>query len=278
MTNTVKPILVIPYNEDLIKKAAGFILAVRTSDTAEIGKIAAAVGASRLYCIEVSADSLASVDLKKEWLGLPLVFRLQSAGRLLDWVQALENLRNSAARFYFPITPENITAVRTLSSLMVKTGLILDESCSEWDALEDLLAYDAFGKLAHASAEPFRYVYSRYKEKGGDYNELYLDKEGSFIHCDENGNMALSRSALAKREFIGVLDGAGSADFGAISLAAREKGRAAFLKFEGCPVCPAWKVCGFRNAEEGKPCVRKQFMTALLEAAGEVNNNAVNNI
>ena len=278
MTNTVQPVLVVPFSENVIKKAAGFILAVRTADPADIGQIVSAVGAKRLYCIEVSADSLASVDLKKEWLGLPLVFRLKSAGRLLDCMPALENLRNSAARFYFPATPENITAVRTLSSLMVKTGLILDENCSEWEALEDLLTYDAFGKVAHVSAEPFRYVYSQYKEKAADYNELYLDKEGYFIHCDENGNMALSRSALAKGEFVGALGDEGSVGFGAISLAAREKGRTPFLKFEGCSLCPAWRVCGFRKTEDGKPCAGKQFMTALVETAGEVNHNAINNI
>lgn len=272
MTDTTKQIFVVPFNEAVIRKTAGRTLAVRTRDPGDIGGIAAAVSGDRLHCIEVTADSLAGLDLKKEWLGLPLVFRLKSAGRLLDVMPALENLRNSAARFYFPATPENITAVRVLSSLMLKTGLILDGAGADWDAMEDLLVYDSCGKTAHTSVEPFLYVYTEYKNQQADYNELYLEKEGTFFHCDENGNIALSGAALGKGDFIGTLDKAEAVDFGGLSLSAREKRRAPLLKFEGCSLCSAWRMCGFRKSEEPGACAMKPFMISLLEAADEVNN------
>ena len=249
---------------------------MRASGQAEIERIAETVERGRLYCIELAVESLAEVELKKEWMGLPLVYRMKGSGRILDCMPVLDNLRKSAARFYFSATPENITAVRALSSLMVKTGLFLDETCSEWEALEDLLAYDAFGKVEHVPVEPFRFVYSGYKEKALDYNELYLDSEGAFIHCDEQGNLAVSRAMLAKGEFAGTLSE--PPDFGALRLAAREKGRAAFLKFEGCSVCPAWHVCGVRKSGDGKKCSRRDFMSALMDTAREVNENAINNI
>ncbi len=272
MTDTTKQIFVVPFSGAVIAKTGARRLAVRTGDAGEIGRIAAAVSRDRLHCIEVSADSLAGVELKKEWLDLPLVFRLQSAGRLLDCAPALENLRSSAARFYFPATPENITAARVLSSLMVKTGLILDGDNADWDAMEDLLAYDSCGKVAHTSVEPFLYAYTEYKNQQADYNELYLEKEGTFFHCDEAGNIAVSRAALAKGDFVGTLDKPEAVDFAGLSLSAREKRRAPLLNFGGCALCPAWRMCGFRKSEDANACRMKPFITALLEAADEVNN------
>ena len=168
MTNATTHVFVVPFSEAVISKATGRRLAVRTTDLGDIGRIIAAVSSDRLHCIEVTADSLSMIDLKKEWLTLPLVFRLKSAGRLLDCIPALENLRNSAARFYFQATSENITAVRVLSSLMVKTGLILDGDNTDWDAMEDLLVYDSCGKVPHTSAEPFLYAYTEYKNLYAD--------------------------------------------------------------------------------------------------------------
>lgn len=278
MTNATKPVFVVPFNEDILCKTAGRRLAVRTKDPGEIEKIAAAVGGDRLHCIEVSAVSLAGLEFKKEWLNLPLVFRLKSAGRLLDCIPALENLRSAAARFYFPATQENITAARVLSSLMVKTGLVPEGEGADWDAMEDLVVYDSCGKVAHASVEPFLYTYTEYKNLQADYNELYLEKEGAFFHCDESGNVALSAAALANGDFIGTLDKADAIDFAAISISAGEKRRAPLLKFEGCSLCTAWRVCGFRKSESGKPCAMKQFMTALAEAAEQVNKNAHDHI
>ncbi len=278
MTDNTKQIFVVPFSEDIIRKAGGRTLAVRAGDPGDIGRIAAAVSADRLHCIEVAADSLSGVRLEKEWRRLPLVFRLKSAGRLLDCIPALEDLRDSAARFYLPATGENITAARVLSSLMVKTGLILDGDGADWDAMEDLLVYDSCGKVAHTSVEPFLYVYTEYKNLQADYNELYLEKEGTFFHCDESGNIALSRAALGKGEFIGTLDKADTIDFAGFSLSAREKRRGPLLKFEGCSLCPAWRVCGFKKSENNKLCAMKQFMTALADAADQVNKNAHNNI
>jgi hypothetical protein len=278
MTKTTTHIFVVPFNEAVIGKTNGR-LAVRTTNPGDIDKIIAVVSRDRLHCIEVSSESLASIDLKKEWIRLPLLFRLKRAGRLLDCIPALENMRNSAARFYFPATTENIIAVRVLSSLMVKTGLIMDRDNTDWEAMEDLLAYDAFGKVAHVSVEPFFYAYTEHKNLYADYKELYLEKEGTFFHCDEKGNISLSSDALGKGDFIGTLDKADTIDFGGFSLSAREKRRTPQLKFGGCSVCPAWRVCGFRKTgNEDNHCAMKQFMTALLESAGEVSKNADNNI
>ena len=278
MTKTTKPIFVIPFNEAVIRKTDGFPIAVRTKDLEDIDRIAAVVSGDRLHCIEVVSDSLAGVQLKKDWQGLPLVFRLKSAGRLLDCIPALEGLRNSAARFYFQATRDNITAVRVLSSLMVKTGLIIDGDSADWDEMEDLLAYDSCGKVAHTSIEPFRHVYAGYKKMQTDYSELYLEKEGTFFHCDESGNIAISAGALRKGDFIGTLDKASSIGFEGFSLSAREKRRAPLLNLEGCSICPAWRVCGYRKKEDDKACASKQFMLALLDAAEQVNTNADNNI
>ncbi|HNW42903.1 MAG TPA: hypothetical protein PKI19_00255 [Elusimicrobiales bacterium] len=278
MTTATKRVFVVPFNEAVLGKTGSHPVAVRTNDPGEISRIAASVSADRLHCIEVSSDSLAGLDFKKEWLALPLVFRLKRAGRLLDSIPALETLRGAAARFYFPATPENITAARVLSSLMVKTGLLLDGEGADWDALEDLVVYDSCGKVPHSSVEPFRYVYAEYKNRQADYNELYLEKEGTFYHCDAQGNVALSGAALAGGDFIGTLDKADAIDFSACSLAAREKRRAPLLKFEGCAVCPGWLACGYRNSAKPETCGMKPFMTALLDAAEQVNKNADHNI
>ncbi|MHB0996927.1 MAG: hypothetical protein ACYC2I_11210 [Elusimicrobiales bacterium] len=278
MTENNARIFVVPFNEKVLALAGDRRLAVRAGAPGEIGRIAETVSPGRLHSIEAEAESLAGLEIKKEWRNLPLVFRLKKAGRLLDALPALDSLRDCAARFYFPATAENISAARALSSLLVKTGLVLTEPGTDWGALEDLLAYDSCGKMPHASVEPFLYAYTEHKNPRADYNELYLEKEGTFFHCDADGNVALSRAALARGEFIGSLEKPAGLDLSGHSLAAREKGRAPLLKFEGCSVCRAWRVCGFRNSESGKPCAMKNFMSELAAAAEQVNKNADNNI
>lgn len=277
MSANTDKIFVVPFGEKVLALAGERRLAVRAGDPAEIDRIAAAVSPDRLHCIEAEAESLAGIEIKKEWRNLPLLFRLKKAGRLLDLMPALDGLRDCAARFYFPATAENIASARVLSSLLVKTGLVLTEPGTDWDALEDLLAYDSCGKVAHTSAEPFLYVYTEHKNPQADYNELYLEKEGTFFHCDADGKVALSRKALGKGEFIGSLEDADALDLSGYSLSAREKGRAPLLKFEGCSLCRAWRVCGFRDNESGKDCAMKSFMSALSDAAWQVNKNADNN-
>jgi len=277
MTDTDKCVLVIPFSRPVIEKAEGFRVAVRSNNLDDAGRIARAVGCDRLHCIEVSAGSMAGIRIRDEWRKLPLIFRLKSAGRFLDYAPALEELRDSAARFYFPASPENISAARVLSSLMIKTGLEICNGEVDWEAMEDLLVYDSCGRSAHSSVEPFLYSYTEYKNMQADYNELYLEKEGVFFHCDAEGNIALSGGALERKEFVGTLNKKEEVDFSGLSLAAREKRRARLLEFGGCSICPGWRVCGFRDGGLVAVCPRKQFMTALVNSSGEVNKNAHDN-
>ncbi|MDQ7772766.1 MAG: hypothetical protein RDU13_04495 [Elusimicrobiales bacterium] len=278
MKSEMKYVFVIPFKKELVEKTRGFKVAVRAAEAGEIDRISASVSPKALHCIELVGESLAGVEIKKEWRKLPLVFRLEKAGPLLDIIPSLPGLSGSMARFYFPATRENITSARVLSSLMVKTGLLIGEETSEWEALEDLLAYDSCGKVAHSAVEPFLRVYTGYKSLHDGYDELYLDREGVFFHCDESGNVALSREALRKKDCIGSLDDLPGLDLDGRALAARVERRLPLAKFEGCAVCRAWRVCAVRKSEKDRPCPRKKFMTALLEAAEEVNRNADDNI
>ncbi len=262
--------VVLPFSGELFGKVKNANLAVQAKESDDLGEVAAAAQSQNKLAAILLSTSKLELPAGLQPRSAPVSLYLETAGRFLDYAVRVNEFAGAPVRFYFPATPGNAVAVRLLSSLGVKAGLDLRGENTDWDAACELLHYDAYGKMPHEPIEPFA---SAYLQHGSStYCEAYLERAGKYVHCDEAGNLANSRRELADRVYIGTLDGLSGLDVAAQAAAARKRELSVFMKLEGCSVCPGYKVCARKNpAQKMEACGCKDFMTALLEAAREVN-------
>jgi hypothetical protein len=267
-----EPVLILPFVPDLLAQIGRRRVIVRTASPA-VDEIARISGKhNRLDCIRLEFPGpLTDLPFSDSWIGIPVVACVQSIGEIARLAEKLPLLQSLSLQVYFySEIPGSYRAARILSSLMIASGIVLAKNNIDWTLLDDLMHYAVYGKVKHAPIEPFEYMISHYSPTGlTDFQTIYLENPSQFLHCNENGELALSRAALLKNDFVATLKELDTflADGRYQNLITR-KADFFFLQDPECLSCPAWRVClgTFRNGgKDMQGC--KEFSSDLMEAA-----------
>jgi hypothetical protein len=158
---------------------------------------------------------------------------------------------------------------RLLASLGVHAGIWITPGKIDWDRLDDLLHYAAYGMVDHATIEPFDRVLSKYDpDKRFDPAGAMFDDPCRYLHVSADGDVALSREEFEYGKFIGRVNA-----LEAVLSDPRYEERTwpygkSFLKFDDCSRCEAWRTClGRFAAVAGPDFACRKYFSNLVEAA-----------
>ena len=267
--------LVIPYDATLMEKLGGRSLVVRTDTAEDVCSIAETAKSNqcRLRTIWLTIEtSLSALPFNGTWIRQPLTLQVGSMGRFRDIAPHLPLLRKPNVVVFLPSDgPDTLVSLPILASVGVRCGVWLDsQSSPNWDVLEELLDYAAYGRVRHAPIEPFQFLVTQFKEsKYLDIGPIYFNDAARFLHLDSDANIALSAADLTAQSFvaqgISALDTVSELPEVKKHLIRRQ---AFFLDNHRCARCPGWRACGgwfSETRDESGQCT--QFFESVIEAA-----------
>jgi hypothetical protein len=274
------PNLVLPFNEALIARLSDRVVVVRVDDPSDIVRAVQRVRSSTNLLSMVILDSSAPLDevpFDKSWDGIKLAVFAPKMGAFRNLARRLSQIRDLKPTIYLSTDdPENLTALRVLSSVNVKSAAVFgDRGPVDWEGLTDLMTYALAGRITHGPIEPFSTIAGRYGSDGWiEWGPVFFDDPKDFFHLDRDGHIALSRRELLDKDFIEQdlerLDEV--VDSGAY----RERTdirRRLFLEYHPCTRCPGWRICMgkfARNGADRTECAAFAAETiALLDDLGD---------
>ena len=267
-------ILVCPFDENLIRKFHNQRLVIILSDFDQIQNAHKLVNECQnsLHCLVIYHNgSLASVPFHETWKGIPLALFVSEIGAFKEFMGRLPLLRDLNIRIFLSTdNKENYTSLHILASLGIDCGINFGEKEIDWEAMNDLMTYSIYGKVNHASIEPFQFIAGNYDpSRINDFSSVYFDNPQSYLHIDKDENIALTAKDMQDGKFI--LKGIENI----CKIFEDEKYEEAinawqefFLKENGCAYCQAWRICIGKfsvSADENPGC--RQFFTDLMEAS-----------
>jgi hypothetical protein len=243
--------LVCPDEPALIERLHDRTVAVRVEDPAAIAGAARRVrdGGNQLCCVICDAPvPLGALVPRDDWDGVPIALGVPEAGRFRDLAPAIPRLRDLDLRVTLPAgRPDNLVALRLLSSLGVAGCADLAGPAPDWGALTDLMTYALLGTVPHAPIDPFDHIADRYApDRATEWAAAGFADPRSYLHLDAQGRVALTRPELLAGSFVADLadleEETGLSTHPA--LAARDGRRLDFFERDHpCARCPGWRVC-----------------------------------
>ena len=252
MTRTV---LICPDDPSLLGRLAGHSLGIRLAPSTDIAATVAMVGRRNdLFRLLVeTAEPLTDIEPVSAWQGLPVDVAVGSVGRFAALTGRLDDIRALGITVCLPVGNRNLTDARLLSSLGIRTRLLLDGGIApDWERLSDLMTYALLGLVEHAPIEPFQTIADSCRTDGRttDWSSVLFDDPQRFLHLDAEGRIALSRRDLLAGAFVGDLATLDSPALAACRRQRAEAWRQAFLDDHFCARCPGWRLCRGRYAAD----------------------------
>ncbi len=243
------PKIVCPHEPSLLQALTGHTLAVRAEDMASVRTAADNVrnSGNHLFCVIFdSMGPLDELELGDELRDIPLAIMAASLGKFRRLARQVNRLRNLNIRIYLPCSdPENIVSLRILSSLGLCGCADFRHGKQDWDALADLMTYGVLERTPHAPIEPFAYIASHYDPlETIDWQGVYFEGPGRFLHTDKKGRVALSHAELQNNAFIAqnISEISSQNEFPPIEQR-QEAWREYFTDNHPCASCDGWKLC-----------------------------------
>ncbi|MBI2267517.1 MAG: hypothetical protein HYU64_20505 [Armatimonadetes bacterium] len=268
------PKIVCPHNKTLLRSLQGYTVAVKVTGLHHAQKAARHVRESgnNLLCVMVESDSpLSDLDLWENLKGTPLAIMAPSLGKFRNLAKGLNLLRDLDLRVYLPCNhPDNIVALRILSSVGIHSCAVFGDGGTDWDALTDLMTYAVLERVPHASIEPFAFIASNYDPSAYlEWGSIWFDDPRHFLHLDATGRVALYRGDLKARKFIAhdLSKIEEDAEFPAIR-ERTNRWRRLLAENHHCASCVGWKACLGRfapNKPGNNGC--SAFFREMLETA-----------
>ena len=250
------PRFVCPDDRALLGSFAGRAVAVRVKDPAHIVDAVANVqdAGNELFCVIVEADRpLSDLEFRDEQLSVPLAIMAPAMGSFQALAKKVDALRRSTLRIYLPCNnPDNLSALRILSSLGIQSCAEFVTSANDWEALTDLMTYAVLGRRPHAPIEPFSFIAESYNPHSSvGWGSIVFDDPTRYLHLDEKGRVALSGGELRRGIF--AVDSIAEIESSAMVAAIAERANAwrrYFIDNHACASCAGWKICLGRFAED----------------------------
>jgi radical SAM protein with 4Fe4S-binding SPASM domain len=268
-------ILVCPFDENLFARIHNKRIVVIASDPEQIQRICQVVGDNQnnLHCLVFHLKgSIASVPFHESWRGIPIAIYASEMGPFKEIMGKLPLIRDLNIRIFLSSDSEsNYTNLHILASLGIDCGIYFaDKEKINWESLNDLMTYSVYGKVNHASIEPFNFLASHYNPgQMTDFSSVYFENPQMYLHIDANENIALTSEDLKNENF--VLQGLDKLN----QVFDNEKFQETihswqqyFLQKEGCAYCQAWRVCMGKfseSYEKNQGC--RQFFADMMDAA-----------
>jgi hypothetical protein len=257
-----------------LRSFTGRAVVVRVTDIADVAAAAAGVrdSGNELFCVIVETSlPLSEIEFHEDQLSIPLAVMTPSMGSFRALARNLDALRRSAIRVYLPCNnPDNLAALRILSSLGIHVCAQFVTSANDWEALTDLMTYAVLGRSPHASIEPFSFIAANYNPHSNlPWGLIEFDDPSRFLHLDEEGRVALSCDELKRGVFVAQsVDEVGSPAIASAISEWENRWRRFFTDNHPCASCAGWKVCVGRFSDElpaDRGCAR--LFTELIEVA-----------
>jgi hypothetical protein len=267
-----KPVLVTAFYPDLISKFKNQTFVIHSKRAEEIRDIYNTItDHNGLFCIDLALnDVLSTLSFDESLEGIPIYLSCKGMGNFRDFLKIKSVLSRLNIKIFFPAdAPGNFTEVKILSSLGIKSGIILSP-LNNWDLVNDLMVYSVYSKAHHAPIEPFQYAMEHYDPlQLLNLGSLYFNNPAQFLHLDRDENIAISHEKLIRGEFIGK--GAGTIKEihkNPAYLAAVQSWQEYFMKTDGCAYCKSWRVClGEYYDHSGKNPGCEAFFSDLMDTS-----------
>jgi len=268
-------VLVCPFDEGLLSRLHNKRVVVVTSDFEQIHPIGKILNdhQNNLQCIIIQhKGSIASVPFHESWRGIPIALFATEMGPFKEMMGRIHLIRDLNIRIFLSSDNNaNFTSLHILASLGIDCGIYFgDKEKIDWEAMNDLMTYSVYGKVNHASIEPFNFITNHYNpEQLTDFSSVYFDNPQAYLHVDKDENIALTSDDLKNGKYI-------SAGIESLNrIFENEKFEEAihswqqfFLKNDGCAYCQAWRVCMGKFSEtfeKNQGC--RQFFVDMMDGA-----------
>ncbi len=164
---------------------------VIVSDSARV-KAAAddiALSGNKLVAVILPIKSLDRVMLHNSWKGIPIIIISESFGTFRNFEHHIDLMRELDVTVHLACdTPENITGIKILSSLGIKTTALIPAKNPDWDLMAELGAYALLAPGVHAPIEPFDYIARHYSPtRSINWEFLYFEDPARFATVDSKG-------------------------------------------------------------------------------------------
>jgi hypothetical protein len=243
------PRIVCPDNKGLLQTFTGREVAVRVSDARRTAAAASRVRGTgnELLCVIIrSRVPLDEVTFGAEQKGIPMALMVPSPGRFRNLAKRLDLLRGLNLRVYLPCdNPQNLAALRVLSSVGIQTCAVFGKGTTDWEALTELMTYAVLEQTPHAFMEPFAFIASHYDPFSHlDWGSVYFDDPRHYLHVDGKGRVALSHQEMTQRRFVAesIADIAVPDEFPPVRERV-EAWRRIFVNNHPCASCGGFKLC-----------------------------------
>lgn len=269
----MNPILVCPFNENLLAKFKQRAIVIKTNDFNIIRYINKEVNRfNKLHAIKIQTEKpISAIAFQEDWINIPLVIYSPEFGEYKDFLSQFNQIRKLNIGFFLSSQNDfNLIGLKILSSLNISCGLDFREGHVNWDALNDLMHYAVYSRTRHAAIEPFHWIASHYEPAEYiDYNFVYFNNPSKYIYINDKEQIALTEEDLLMNNYVD--EGIQSIDH----LNENEKyldhcnhRYETMLHMSECAFCPAFRVClaKFPNlTNKNDTC--KIFFSDLLNAA-----------
>lgn len=230
---------------------------------------------NRVKCVVVySKGSLVSIPFHESWKGIPIAIYVEELGPFKEFMARLQPMRDMNIRIFMNSDrKENLSALHILASLHISCGIAFGEKDIDWEAMNDLMTYSAYGKTRHAPVEPFHFITTKYNpDEYNEYRTVYFDNPRTYLHIDKDLNVAISKKDLSEGNFItSGIEGLDKIKENPKFEEALNKWQNFFLQNSVCAFCQSWRICmgTFAGQIERNPGCQK-FFTDLMEATDHV--------
>ena len=272
-----KKIIVMDYHEALISRMQKQILAVRVSEPELVLHASNRVNdRNTLFCLLYEYNgSLVDMPFSEEWESIPMALFVEEMGDFTALAGRLPVLRKMNIKVYMSSArEESYRELKILASLGVHGCLIIDSGCVDWNRVSDLMHYVIYTRTRHANIDPFSHIVKKHrKDIRTDYNYVYFNDPGHFLHMGAGEEIALSHDHLRNGDFLDRgIDCLEKIDKNKKYVAYMNQWQEDFIKTRTCSFCAGWRVClgKFSENENLEEC--SKFFTEMLEAVDYVKS------
>lgn len=260
------------YKPEFIEKQRGRLFVVKTDDYGQIEDISRVCNThNKLHTIVLTVNEPFSlIPFREEWKNIPIYLVVPEMGSFRDVAAKLNIIHQFKIRVFLNTDHKHTyTNLRILSSIGIPCGIHFGKIDPDWDVINDLMYYSVYGKVKHASIEPFEYVTSQYKpDIYTDFSAVYFNDPHQSVHMNEFGKIALTAEDLVSNKFITDIEHFDSIEQNPLYKEGLKRWQQFFLDNHLCSYCPAWRVCLGKFADKAEVnSVCKKFFSDLMDAA-----------
>ena len=256
----MKKILVMEYNEDLLRSLKGQRVVVqintleqlesRYSESQRNNEVVA-------MCVRLPFTSISQIDFKQDWSQIPLIIYAFNIGNYDSFFRKVNLIRSLDLRIYLSNESEtSYTDLKVMSSLGVDCGLYMapGKKMSD-DSFLDLASYYFMSPVPHATIEPFEHILRHLDvEKSEGFKSVFFEDPLKFT-------LISSLDIFDECEHNNIDN-----DF-AIKIKEHYQH---FIDLDECAKCPAFKICDKQMFQKLNEC--QKTMNEVYEYA-ELRNS-----